>query len=251
MVTSTSGYIGTGSGQVIPFGGATISGQGASPIWGIDYGRGVATCPGRDNYGYELDLYGGVHALGTAPSVTGTAYWQNWDIARGLALRADCESGYVLDGWGGLHPFYSASIGPTLNPSPHLTGYWTNWDIARSVDYVGQINGVDSGYVLDGYGGVHPWGNAAPLSSSEFPYWANWDIARTIIPYDLDPSGAAYVLDGYGGVHPVGSAPAVIASSKYWGVDVARGIALLPGATTGYYTDSSDSVQTFTISPPP
>ena len=250
MISGTSGYVGTGSGQVIPFGGATITGQGASPLWGADYGRGVATCSGFDDYGYELDLHGGVHALGTAPPVTITASWPKSDMARGLVLRPDCQSGYVLDGWGGLHPFYSAAVGPTLDTNPHVTGFWPNMDIARSVDYVGEINGVDSGYVLDGHGGVHEWGDAAPLSSSEYPYWPDLDMARTIIPYMLDPNGAGYVLDAWGGVHPIGSAPRVVSTSWYWEVDIARGMALSPGSTTGYYVDSLGSVQTFSISAP-
>ena len=247
MISSTSGYIGTGSGRVIPFGGATLTGRGTSPLWGADYGRGVATCTGFENYGYELDLHGGVHALGTAPPVTITASWPKLDIARGLVLRPDCQSGYVLDAWGGLHSFYSAAIGPTLT-DPQITGFWPGVDIARSVDYVGEINGVDSGYVLDAHGGVHPWGAAAPVPSTEYPYWPGQDVARTIVPYMLDPNGAGYVLDALGGVHPVGSAPSVISTSWRWGVDIARGMALMPGSTTGYYVDSLGSLQTFTIS---
>ena len=250
MISPTSGYVGTGSGQVIPFGGATITGQGASPMWGADYGRGVATCSGFNDYGYELDLHGGVHALGTAPPVTTTASWPKSDMARGLVLRPDCQSGYVLDSWGGLHPFYSEQIGPTLSASPQLSGFWRNTDMARSVDYVGEINGVDSGYVLDKHGGVHPWGNAAPVADSEFPYWPDDDVARTIVPYMLDPNGAAYVLDAWGGVHPVGSAPGVTSTTWYWGVELARGMALLPGSTTGYYVDTFGTLQTFSVSLP-
>lgn len=248
LISYTSGYIADGSGRITPFGGATISGNGAQSFWGIDYGRSIATCPGVNNYGYELDLYGGVHELGTAPPVTITAYWSGWDIARSLVLRADCQSGYVLDGWGGLHPFFSgAEIPADMSPNPYLSAYWQGWDIARSVDYIGQINSIDSGYVLDGYGGVHPWGKAPALVSGTYPYWSGWDIARQLVPYNQDRTGAGYVLDGYGGVHPVGSAPNVISQTAYWGVDVARSVAIYPGATTGYYTDSSRGLQTFRI----
>lgn len=250
MISATSGYIGTGSGEVIPFGGAAISGRGKSPLWGADYARGVATCPGLDNYGYEVGLHGGVEPLGTAPPVTTTAYWPSSDMARGLVLRPDCESGYVLDSWGGLHPFYSADVDPAQITSPHLTGYWPHADMARSVDYVGQINGVDSGYVLDSRGGVHPWGDAAPLPASAYPSWPDQDAARTIIPYMLDPKGAGYVLDAWGSVHAIGSAPSVTSTSWFWGVDMARGMALLPGSSTGYYVDFWGSLQTFTISAP-
>jgi hypothetical protein len=243
LITRLSGYIATGSGQVIPFGGATITGNGSQPLWGIDYGRGVATCLGVDNYGYELDLYGGVHQLGTAPAVTTSAYWSGWDIARGLVLRTDCHSGYVLDGYGGLHPF--TRVGDPQPPVPTLSAYWGGWDIARAVDFVGQINGVDSGYVLDGYGGVHQWGNAP--ATSGFAYWGGWDIARAIVPYLQGGVGAGYTLDGYGGVHDFGNAPFVKSHQTYWGVDVARGVTIANNSLTGYYVDTSGSLQTFTL----
>jgi hypothetical protein len=51
-----------------------------------------------------LDGFGGIHQFGGAPAVTGTAYWNGWDIARSLTLATD-GSGYVLDGYGGIHPF--------------------------------------------------------------------------------------------------------------------------------------------------
>jgi hypothetical protein len=42
-------------------------------------------------------------------------YWRGWDIARSAALLAD-GSGYVLDGFGGLHPF--ARPGAATSPPP-------------------------------------------------------------------------------------------------------------------------------------
>jgi hypothetical protein len=35
-----------------------------------------------------------------------------------------------------------------------------------------------SGYLLDGFGGVHPFGGAAAIAS--YPYWPGLDIARTL-----------------------------------------------------------------------
>ena len=43
--------------------------------------------------------------FGGAPAVSITAYWPHWDVARAIALRADGTAGYVLDAYGGLHPF--------------------------------------------------------------------------------------------------------------------------------------------------
>jgi hypothetical protein len=104
------------------------------------------------------------------------------------------------------------------------------------MDYIGPVNGVDSGYVLDGYGGVHPWGNAPQTYG--FPYWSGWDIARAIVTYDNGTGG--YVLDGFGGVHSFGGAPVVQSNPGYWNNrDIARGLAMQPFARRGYYLDST------------
>jgi hypothetical protein len=43
-----------------------------------------------------------------------------------LASSATLPGGIVLDGWGGLHTFGSASVDTSNAP------YWQGWDIARS-----------------------------------------------------------------------------------------------------------------------
>ncbi|CAN5600943.1 hypothetical protein BH20ACT2_BH20ACT2_21850 [soil metagenome] len=48
------------------------------------------------------------------------------------------------------------------------------------------------GYVLDGWGGVHPYGGAPRLATSS--YWPGWDIARGLA-ISADGLGG-YVLDG-------------------------------------------------------
>lgn len=238
------GQIAYGGGTVTPFGRAsTLSNQ---PTWYTDHARAIALCPRVDNYGYEADDFGGIHALGTAPAMGTYPYW-GWDVVRGMVLLPDCHTGYVLDLYGGVHPI--AAAGYAAPPTPKISAYWSGWDIARSIDYVGVINGADSGYVLDGWGGLHPWGNA-PVASG-YPYWKGWDIARAVVPYNAAGIGAGYVLDGYGGVHAFGGAPAVLSQTTYWGIDVARSLRIWDGATTGYYIDSSGSLQNFYVSPPP
>jgi hypothetical protein len=37
-----------------------------------------------------------------------------------------------------------------------------------------------SGYVLDGYGGLHLFGGAPASAGAGAAYWLNWDIARAI-----------------------------------------------------------------------
>jgi subtilisin family serine protease len=153
-------------------------------------------------------------------------YWPGWDIARDLALRPNSAcSGYVLDGWGGLHAFGGAP--PASGP------YWPGWDIARGV----ALHPNGGGYVLDGRGGVHRFGGAPAVSGT--PYWPDWDIARAIT---ISPDGTGgYVVDGYGGLHSFqiagGAAPARPQGSPYWpGWDIAEGGSLHPDRG-GYVLD--------------
>jgi hypothetical protein len=82
--------------------------------------------------GVTLDGYGGVHpfaggSLSTAGAPVGTAYWQNWNIARAVALSPTSTpsnlQGWVLDGYGGTHPFGGA-------PSLSSVAYWPGSDRA-------------------------------------------------------------------------------------------------------------------------
>ena len=88
----------------------------------------------------------------------------------------------MLDGYGGIHPFGLALTGPsTVRPAP-ITGApsWPGWDIARSIAILPNGTG---GYVLDGFGGLHPFGiggHAAPPVPAGTPYWLGWDIARSV-----------------------------------------------------------------------
>jgi len=119
-----------------------------------------------------------VHAFGIGrpkpPSATLTGYWSNWDIAHDLALVPGTHSGYVMEGYGGLHPFTPSGqpLPPSLNPAP----FWSGWDIARGVFLLpASTMAAPSGYVLDGYGGLSGFGSPPPLKQA--PYWSGWDIA--------------------------------------------------------------------------
>jgi hypothetical protein len=86
--------------------------------------------------------------------------------------------------------------------------------------------GGPGGYVLDAFGGVHPFGGAPAVSVSG--YWRGWDIARGVALMAHRSGGpAGYTVDGKGGVHPFGTAPEV-AGVGYWNADVVKGIALAP-----------------------
>ena len=57
-----------------------------------------------------------------------------------------------------------------------VSAYWSGWDIARGAYFLPGSAG--SGYTLDGYGGVHPFGGAPNIANH--PYWPGWDIAKAI-----------------------------------------------------------------------
>ena len=193
---------------------------------------------------YVLDGYGGVQQV-DSPRLGVGAYWQGWRIARSAHAQPGPnapQSGLVLDGWGGLHPFGS---GITAINDPT---YWLNWDIAR--DFAWLPNGT-GGYVLDGWGGLHPFSvNGAPMPPALYgtPYWPFRDLARKVVIFSDGTGG--YVMDAWGGVHSFGigrPAPPQPVLGAYWpGWDIARGIALIPGTHTGYVLDGWGGVHGLT-----
>ncbi|MEA2645082.1 MAG: hypothetical protein QOE92_165, partial [Chloroflexota bacterium] len=62
-----------------------------------------------------------------------------------------------------------------MPPAPAASGYWPGWDIARGI---AVCPGGTAGYTLDGWGGVHAFGVAAPVADGGHAYWQGWDIAR-------------------------------------------------------------------------
>jgi uncharacterized delta-60 repeat protein len=171
-----------------------------------------------------------------------------------VGMRGGFPLGFMLDGWGGLHPLSSGRAVPatTTNNAP----YWKGWDIARGVALKGDQTG---GYELDGWGGIHSFGvngHAPPARVNGGPYWRDWDIARDIAILPDETGG--YVLDGWGGLHPFGlngnPPPPYITTGPYWtGWDIARGLAILPDGTGGYVLDGWGGIHPFAIGdfPPP
>jgi hypothetical protein len=149
------------------------------------------------------------------------------------------DGGYVLDGFGGLHPFGGA---PAVAPG----GYWRGWDIVRGLAL--RPDG-GSGYVLDGWGGLHPFGGAPRVAVAS--YWTGWDVARGVALDACDTSGTSgWVLDAFGGLHAFGGAPARTA----WylpGVDLARGITswCRAGQSAGYVVDAWGRLHPFGAAP--
>jgi hypothetical protein len=103
-----------------------------------------------------------------------------------------------------------------------------------------------SGVVLDGWGGLHPFG-PTPVNVSRAAYWPGWDIARGVTT--TADSAGGYSLDGWGGIHAFGNAPDAAASAYWAGWDIARGIALCPNTWGGYTVDGWGGVHAFGTAP--
>ena len=231
-----------------------VSSSAYWPGWNI--ARVARAQPGANapQSGFVLDGFGGLHPYG-APGLSETAgssshYW-GWDIARDFAFMPDGTGGFVLDGFGGLHPFrVNGSTGAlTALGNP----YWGGWDIARRVVIFPDASG---GYILDGFGGVHPFGINGPVPAGVSnivgtSYWPGWSIARDLVLVPGNGNHSGYVLDGYGGLHPFhptgdGSTQPGAIPSAYFGWDITRGVFFLPGsATSGYTLDGYGGVHAF------
>ena len=227
-----TGFVLDGYGRLHSFGGQLTETAGASGhAWSWDIARDFAFLPGGQG-GLVLDGYGGLHPFWVNGSnvpivVTGAAYW-GWDIARKLVIFPDGSGGYVLDGWGGIHPFGINGAPPAATGSLAGGAYWQGWDIARDIVLV-PGNGGYSGYLLDGFGGLHPFHPSGDSSVMPAPLAAarwNFDYGRRLwltgTATASNPTG--YLLDGGGGVWALGSVP--VPNHPYWlGWDIAIGLA--------------------------
>jgi hypothetical protein len=129
--------------------------------------------------GYTMDFWGGLHPIGAMPKATATprlAYWPGWNnndprgIAADCQLRDDGTGGYILDGWGGIHPFAAKGAQPNPVPAPGSPAgipYWSGWYIARRL-WIFNWD-TPSGYTLDGWGGIHEWGGAPKVTGAYWP----------------------------------------------------------------------------------
>jgi spore germination protein YaaH len=181
LPNGTGGYVLDGYGGLHPFSvnaaAMPPAAQGFTYWHGWDIARKVVIAADGKS-GYVLDAWGGVHSFGIGqaapPEPVLSAYWHGWNIARGIVLLPGTLSGYVLDGYGGLHPF--ASPGVAMPPAAATSAYWHGWDIARAAWLEpSATSGAVTGYVLDGYGGLHPIGGAPAIT--RYTYWHGWDIA--------------------------------------------------------------------------
>jgi IPT/TIG domain len=215
---SQQGFVLDYWGGLHPYGVSGLSEtSGASghywPGWNI--ARDFAFMPDGSG-GVVLDGWGGLHAFGVngsaAPTVSGFTYWPGWDIARKVVIFADGSGGFTMDAWGGLHPFsLNGGTVPAASAINQTGAYWPGWNAARDVKLISG-NGGHSGYILDFWGGIHPFfvtsdtGATMPAAITAPAYWPGWDIARGIF-FAPGSNSAGWTLDGWGGLHAFGGAP--------------------------------------------
>lgn len=181
---------------------------------------------------YSVSRTGDLGGVESPPA--GGPAW-GWNAGRDAVALKGTEGGYVLDLYGGVHPYGHA-------PALSVREYWPGWDIARAIDLNADGKG---GYVLDGYGGIHAIGNAKPIQTSA--YWPGWDIAvdLVLLPWSTASNPAGFTLDGWGGLHPFGAAPAVSTSAYWRGWNIARAVAVNPVGDGGWVLDGFGGVHPF------
>jgi PQQ-like domain len=190
----TGGYELDGYGGIHPF---SVNGNPLPPapvvypyFTGQDVARKITLlADGRD--GYVLDIYGGIHpwaaAGGTLPILPAQhGYWAGANVARDIwvdpAATTSGAKGFVLDLYGGFHPFWGGTAGA---PAPIVNyPYWSGRDLARAVWFLpSSTPSAATGYVLDAYGGIHAFagsGQALPNPISVYSYWPGQDLARAL-----------------------------------------------------------------------
>lgn len=136
-------------------------------------------------------------------------------------------------------PIHGTTMPPRMGSNQPVIG----WLRASAAPYTPAPSGP-GGQILDSYGGLHPFGSAAPVSS--YAYWPNWSIARDVVTEPGDPT-SGYTLDGFGGIHPFGSAPGVQPTAYWPGWDIARKLVLRPDHLSGYVLDGFGGLHPFAV----
>ena len=201
----------------------------------------------------------------TAGTVEGNYVQWEYDIAQsGCALtsprcctvtNADGTSGPYADHWRIQDGAQLSAEGvPTSDPYPATVGLQQDFSKLKVLDNSGTFSTraypSSAGYTADGWGGIHPFGAAAPGATAT-GYWPGWNAIRGIVTIPGGQTGG-YTLDLWGGLHQFGGAPGRM-STGYWpGWDIARGIALDPcdpTGTSGYVLDGWGGVHQFGTAP--
>jgi hypothetical protein len=186
-------------------------------------------------------------ATGAKPSATTspTDLSPSSGQARGVAILPSGTGGYVLDEFGGLHPF---GIGGDA-PPPAATGarFVAGRDWARGVALLLDGSG---GYVLDGSGNLYGFSigdHPRPPAATGGPHWST-DLGRGVA---IAPTGTGgYLVDAHGSLYRFAIGSGALPAKQSRGIDwptedMARGITLVRGGSGGYVLDRSGGLHPF------
>jgi len=179
----------------------------------------------------------------TAAGIVGPWAQTQTQVAANATKSHPFSGLYVLDGYGGVQRADS--------PPMFYSGYWQGWRIAKVGHAQPSPNAPQAGLVMDGYGGMHPFGSGITKFSGG-SYWPGWEIARD---YAWLPNGTGgYILDGYGGLtgFSINGAPIPVPTqgAVYFGWDIARKVVIFSDGTGGYVLDGWGGVHSFGIGRP-
>lgn len=123
-----------------------------------------------------------------------------------------CPGNHTMERWNEVSAAVLAGCGGAPPPPPEVPAM----EHGMAADAVLDPERSARGYVLDRWGGIHPFGGAPAVTRG--PYWQGLDVARRLIVTDWE-DGAGYVLDLDGALHPWGGAPP-ITDTPYWSTGV-------------------------------
>jgi hypothetical protein len=208
-----------------------LTDAGPCPVSLRQPGRAIATTVAGGTY--VLNGNGTVTAINGAPFF-GSAPPAESDAYRDIAVMPDGQGYVVLDQYGLVHKFGSATSSGTVGSLS--MGYYPGQDTARSITVMPDGKGY---LILLSGGTILKFGSAATgaIGTLGQVQWGD-DFGRAIA---VMPDGAGYVvLDKFGGVNKFGSAlqgPVGTQSTPYWGVDLGRDLTIVPffSGALGYY----------------
>jgi Mannosyl-glycoprotein endo-beta-N-acetylglucosaminidase len=210
----------------------TLTAAGPCPVSLRQPGRAIAT--NLSGGTYVLNGNGTVTATNGAPH-HGSPPLADSDAFRDIAVMPDGQGYVVLDQYGLVHKFGSATSAATVGSL--WMGFYPGRDIARSIAVMPDGKGY---MILLADGTMLKYGTAVtgPMAVLGNPLWPGEDMARSVAAM---PDGAGFVvLDKFGGVNKFGSAlqgAVGTGTTKHWGTDLGRDLTIVSvfGTALGYY----------------
>lgn len=196
----------------------------------------VSTKLAKGVAGFTVERGGKVYGFGTASNSTAESKTSSSDFVRGIAVRGDDKTGYVLSSTGRLYPF---AAGGATKPSRPAT-ITSSADLARGV----VLRTDSSGYVVRANGKLYKFGSAPTPHVSKT--WTG-DNARGVVM--LSSGRGGYVLDKFGKLYPfsVGSysKPKSLQSTTISSTGKAVSVVLRSNQTSGWVLTGDGKLHAF------